>query len=84
MLYAGKINFRFSSAGNFNGKIQVKLYVKSDCEDTAFTAKMMDVTPEGKAYHIRSSITTIAHELPEGTRYIPVSAAEVLVEMYQL
>ena len=42
-----------------NGKASVRLFVESDCEDTAFTAKIMEVTPEGKAYNIRSSIATL-------------------------
>lgn len=44
---------------SINGKIQVALYVQSTCEDTAFTAKIMEETSEGDAYNIRTSITTI-------------------------
>lgn len=64
-----------------NGKIRVKLFVSTDCEDTAFTAKIMEVTPEGKAYNIRSSITTIAQEV---TDYQPGNIAEVSVDMWNI
>lgn len=67
-----------------SGKIYVKLYVKTDCDDTAFTAKVMEMTPDKKAYHIRSSITTIAHELPEGVAYTPNSIVEVICEMWDI
>ena len=62
----------------------MKLYVETDGEDTAFTAKLMEVTPEGRAYHIRSSITTIGAELPEGERYQPGSTVEVSVDMWDI
>lgn len=66
------------------GRPSVKLYVETDGEDTAFTAKLMEVTPEGRAYHIRSSITTIGAELPEGERYQPGSTVEVSVDMWDI
>lgn len=64
------------------GRIKVRLYVSSSCEDTAFTAKIIEVTPEGKGYHIRSSVTTLAHEL-DGP-YHPGSTAEVTVDMWDI
>lgn len=66
------------------GKIQVKLYVKTDCEDTAFTAKIMEVTGEGKAYNIRSSITSLSQEIPEGEVYIPETAVEIRIDMWDI
>lgn len=66
------------------GRPSVKLYVGTDGEDTAFTAKLMEVTPEGKAYHIRSSITSIGAELAEGERYEPGSTVEVTVDMWDI
>lgn len=66
------------------GKIGVSLYIRSDCEDTAFTAKLMDVMPDGTAYHIRSSITTVAQSLPEGAVYLPGDAAEATLSMWEI
>jgi putative CocE/NonD family hydrolase len=43
------------------GKMNVKLYVSSDCEDTCFTARIMEVLPNGEAYNIRSTVATLAY-----------------------
>lgn len=69
-----------------NGKIQVELYIKSDCEDTAFTAKIMEVTNEGKSYNIRSSITTILSDIRnEGKyEYIPGNIVKVNIDMWDI
>lgn len=66
------------------GQARVHLAVRTDAEDTAFTAKLMEVFPDGKAYNIRSSITTIAADLPAGARYTPGGEAEVCVEMWEI
>lgn len=66
------------------GKIALHLYVKTDVDDTAFTAKIMEVTEEGKAYHIRSSISTIAHELPEDIEYQKNEMIEIVIEMWDI
>lgn len=67
-----------------NGKASVKLFVSTDCEDTAFTAKIMEVTPEGKAYNIRSSITTLEQGIQGEKEYKPGSVAEVEIEMWNI
>jgi putative CocE/NonD family hydrolase len=41
------------------GAIKAKLWVKSDAPDTCFTVKVMEVFPDGKAWHIRNGITTL-------------------------
>lgn len=41
------------------GKIRVELWVGSDAQSTAFTAKIMSVNTENEAYNIRTSITSI-------------------------
>ena len=41
------------------GKIRVKLAVSTDAPDTAFTAKVMEVLPDGTAYNIRGTIATV-------------------------
>ncbi|MGI6256179.1 MAG: CocE/NonD family hydrolase [Acutalibacter sp.] len=66
------------------GKIQAQLWVATDGEDTAFTAKLMRVTPEGKAYNIRSSITTISQGSPAGEHYQPGSPVPVKLDMWDV
>lgn len=66
------------------GKIKVNLYVVSDCEDTAFTAKVMEVDSNGKAYNIRSSITTISKDTPQAENYVPGTPRQVTVEMWDI
>lgn len=63
------------------GKIKVKLYVSTDAEDTAFTAKVMEVMPDGKAYNIRSTIATISaqHE-----SYTPGEIVALELDMWEI
>ncbi|MDF2486689.1 MAG: putative hydrolase, CocE/NonD family, partial [Herbinix sp.] len=63
------------------GKTFVHLFIASDVEDTAFTAKLMEVKPEGHAYNIRSSITTIAAEVED---YRPNTMIEVCINMWDI
>lgn len=64
-----------------NGKIDVELWAKTDCTDTAFFASIDEVTPEGRAYHIRTSATTIHQELPRGFAYTPGTPVKVVADM---
>lgn len=41
------------------GEVQAVLNVSSDAEDSMFTAKLMDVFPDGSAVNIRDSATTL-------------------------
>ena len=66
------------------GQIKVHLNVATDVDDTAFTAKLMEVFPDGRAYNIRGGITTIAADLPEGQVYTPGQTAKVCVEMWDM
>lgn len=66
------------------GQIKVHLNVATDVDDTAFTAKLMEVFPDGRAYNIRGGITTIAADLPEGQTYTSGQAVEVCVEMWDM
>lgn len=43
------------------GAIKLMLKVSSDVDDTAFAFTLSEVTPEGKAYNMRTSITTLAY-----------------------
>lgn len=64
------------------GKIKVQLFVSSDCPDTAFTAKLMEQRKDGKYYNIRSSITSIGHEIDHP--YEPQAVVEITVEMWDI
>lgn len=66
------------------GPMRVRLAVRTDAEDTAFTAKLMEVFPDGKAYNIRSGITTISADLPAGACYTPGETAAVCVELWEI
>lgn len=66
------------------GQIKVHLKVVSDAEDTAFTAKLMEVFPDGKAYNIRGGITTVAADLPENGSYTPGEPVDICVEMWDM
>lgn len=66
------------------GRIHVKLHVASDCQDTAFTAKVMEIFADGKAVNIRSSITTIAADREGMEPYIPGEITEVEINMWDI
>lgn len=65
-----------------SGNINVKLYVSSNAKDTAFTAKVMEVLPNGNAYDIRDSITTLAYRnsSTHAQKYKPGSIVEIGME----
>ncbi len=52
---------RFTEDTHLLGDIAVRLTVSSDVEDTAFTAKIIDVAPDGKAVNIQDTITSLAY-----------------------
>ncbi len=65
------------------GRIRVSLTVSSDCEDTAFTARVMAEEEEGRFVNIRSSITTI--EADHGKEpYRPGQRCTVRVDMWDI
>jgi len=45
-----------ASGTEVSGSIQVTLYVSSDAKDTDFTAKLVDVYPDGTAYNLDETI----------------------------
>ena len=51
----------FSEETLIAGNIKVRLDVASDAEDTAFTAKIIEVRADGTSYNIRNSITSLAY-----------------------
>lgn len=64
------------------GSIRVFLEVASDCEDTAFTAKVMKKTEDGRYVNIRSGITTISAD--HSGIYHPGEKTTVCVEMWDI
>jgi hypothetical protein len=64
------------------GNINVRLFVSSDCEDTCFTVKIMEVLPNGDAYNLRSGITTMAYRnnSPKRISYKPGDIEEINIK----
>ena len=69
---------------SLGGQIKVHLKVRTDVDDTAFTAKLCEVFPEGRAYNIRSGITTIAADMPENKTYLPGEYVNVCVDFWDI
>ena len=44
-----------------SGSVTVHLRVSTDAEDTAFVVRLMEITPEGKSYNIRTGATTLRY-----------------------
>ena len=57
------------------GPVKVKLWVKTDVVDTDFTAKLVDVTPEGKALHLTDGIRRVKVDNPN-------QAVEVEIDLW--
>ncbi len=68
------------------GVIKVNLRVSSDAEDTAFTAKLMDVAPDGTVINMRDSISTLSYrnDSPEPLVYTPGSFVDVMLDMWAI
>lgn len=69
------------------GKIQVVLHVSSSADDTAFTAKLIEVRPDGSAYNIRSGITTLGYREgsdSERLTYEPGSVVEAIIDFWDI
>lgn len=69
------------------GKIQVKLWVSSTAEDTAFTAKLIEIHSNGNAYNFRSGITTLAYRRGTGfkrMKYTPGYAVEAVIDLWDI
>ena len=66
------------------GGLKVHLAIKTDVDDTAFSAKICEVFPDGKAYNIRSGITTVAADMPEGKEYVPGEETQVCIDFWDI
>ena len=51
----------FEEEATIAGNIVTKLSVKTNVEDTSFTVKVIEIRPNGEAYNIRNSITSLAY-----------------------
>jgi len=60
------------------GAITASLFVASDAEDTAFTAKVMEALPDGRALSIRGGITTLAYRNDPDDDRIAYTPGEVV------
>jgi putative CocE/NonD family hydrolase len=66
------------------GEMQAVLSVASDAEDTMFTAKLIDVFPDGSAVNIRDSATTLRMRNNAGSEldYSVGEIVEVAIKMW--
>ena len=69
-----------------SGDISVTLDVSSSAPDTAFTARLIEVFPDGRAMNIRDSITSLAFrngaEFPQN--YTPGERASVTIDFWPI
>lgn len=71
---------------SITGDIKVVLKVSSSAEDTAFTAKIIDVYPDGRAVNIRDSISTLAYrnDVRSPLTYEPNTIVDVNIDMWPI
>lgn len=69
------------------GRLKVILQVASTANDTAFTAKIMEVRPDGSAYNIRSGITTLGYRAGSDSArqvYQPGETVEAIIDFWDI
>lgn len=73
---------KFEECFSINGRIKINLTVSSDCEDTCFAVKIIDVFEDNSAYNIRNQITTLAYRNNSKIRmnYLPNSEVKLVIE----
>lgn len=76
----------FEESVTIVGKIQVKLTVSTDVDDTAFVAKIMEVTEDGRAYNMRTGITTLGYrnQSDERQSYTPGEKVDITIDTWDL
>ncbi|MDE5910130.1 MAG: CocE/NonD family hydrolase [Lachnospiraceae bacterium] len=69
-----------------NGEIKIRLFVSSDAEDTAFSVKVIEVFPDGRAVNIRTGITTLAYRNGADRRqiYQPGEIVEITISLWSI
>ncbi len=70
------------------GSPQVRLRVASDAPDTAFTAKLIEVRPDGTAIHVRDGIRSLAYRQGRGegppVAYTPWQTVDLDIELWPI
>jgi putative hydrolase, CocE/NonD family len=68
------------------GRTRVRLLVSSSAEDTAFTAKLMELKPDGKAYNIGDGISSLAFRagIERAAPYEPGTAVSLDLEFWPI
>lgn len=68
------------------GKIQAKLTVSADVEDTAFVVKIMEVMEDGSTYNMRTGITTLGYRNQSDRRqvYEPGDKVQICIDTWDL
>lgn len=69
-----------------DGVIRARLFVSSDAQDTAFTAKVMEIKPDGTSVNVRSGITTLAYRMDSPVRrtYTLGETVEVRIDLWDI
>ena len=70
----------------FLGKIKVHLNVATDVEDTAFCVKVCEVMPDGKAYNLRTVISSLQYAggIKSETDYVPGTFVDLEMTCWDL
>lgn len=68
------------------GTIEVGITATSDAADTSFTAKLVEVLPDGRAVNIRDSITSLAYRNGAATprAYTPGEPVDLLIPFWPI
>ncbi len=68
------------------GSIKVTLEVSTDCEDTAFSVKICELMEDGKAYNVRTGITTLGYRNKSEHRisYKPGTSTTITVDLWDI
>jgi uncharacterized protein len=69
-----------------SGDISVTLEVSSTAPDTAFTAKLIEVFPDGSTFNIRDSITSLAYRngADEPLEYLPGELVTITIDFWPI
>lgn len=69
-----------------SGELSVTLTVSSTVEDTSFTAKLMEVLPDGRAINIRDSITSLKYRNGADFEqtYVPGEVVQIAITFWPI
>lgn len=76
----------FTDSLLISGDIEVELEVASSAPDTAFTAKLIEVFPDGRAFNIRDTITSLAYRngAEQPRHYTPGARVTVTLDFWPI